>query len=114
LEKQDGSGPSPKLPPSEEVRLPPSQQASSSATLPPTPTPTSQDPLDSRFAGPDRDHTTAAPVVAVQVRQSAPSPLHRQAPLWIDLMIVAGVAILVGLLYRKIGNSSNLIETVSL
>jgi hypothetical protein len=92
----------------------PSEQASPGTTLPPAPTPTSQDPLDSRVAGPDRDHTIAARVVAVQVRQPAPSPLHRQAPVWIDLMIVVGVAILVGLLYRKIGNSSNLIETVSL
>jgi len=39
---------------------------------------------------------------------------QRQAPMWIDALIVVGLAILVTMLYRKIGNSSNLIETVSL
>lgn len=39
---------------------------------------------------------------------------RRQAPIWIDALIVAGMAVLVTLLYRKISNPSNLIETVSL
>ena len=49
-----------------------------------------------------------------QVRQEVRPDPPRQAPMWIDGLIVAGICILVTMLYRKIGNSSNLIETVSL
>jgi len=49
-----------------------------------------------------------------QVRQDVRPDPPRQAPMWIDGLIVAGICILVTMLYRKIGNSSNLIETVSL
>jgi hypothetical protein len=49
-----------------------------------------------------------------QVRQQVRPDPPRQAPMWIDALIVAGICILVTMLYRKIGNSSNLIETVSL
>lgn len=55
-------------------------------------------------------------------QERAPTPIAttphrhrpRQAPVWLDGLIVAGVAVLVMLLYRKISNPSNLIETVSL
>jgi hypothetical protein len=56
--------------------------------------------------------TTSAPVL-IQT-QARTQVVQRPAPVWIDAMILLGVAILVGLLYRKIGNSSNMIETVSL
>jgi len=49
-----------------------------------------------------------------QVRQEVRPDPPRQAPMWIDGLIVAGICVLVTMLYRKIGNSSNLIETVSL
>ena len=66
------------------------------ARLQPTPTPTVPVPLPQ------------------QVRQHVQPDHPRQAPMWIDGLIVAGICILVTMLYRKIGNSSNLIETVSL
>jgi hypothetical protein len=59
---------------------------------------------------------TPTPTVPMpqQVRQQVRPDPPRQAPMWIDGLIVAGICILVTMLYRKIGNSSNLIETVSL
>jgi ubiquitin-conjugating enzyme E2 J1 len=63
-----------------------------------------------------RPPPTPTPTVPMpqQVRQQIQPDHPRQAPMWIDGLIVAGVCILVTMLYRKIGNSSNLIETVSL
>ena len=66
----------------------------------------------------ERSPPTPTPTVPVplpqQVRQHVQPDHPRQAPMWIDGLIVAGICILVTMLYRKIGNSSNLIETVSL
>jgi hypothetical protein len=63
-----------------------------------------------------RPPPTPTPTVPMpqQVRQQVRPDPPRQAPMWIDALIVAGICILVTMLYRKIGNSSNLIETVSL
>jgi len=63
-----------------------------------------------------RPPSTPTPTVVLpqQVRQEVRPDPPRQAPMWIDGLIVAGICILVTMLYRKIGNSSNLIETVSL
>jgi hypothetical protein len=63
-----------------------------------------------------RPPPTPTPTVPMpqQVRQQVRPDPPRQAPMWIDGLIVAGICILVTMLYRKIGNSSNLIETVSL
>jgi hypothetical protein len=63
-----------------------------------------------------RPPPTPTPTVPLpqQVRQQVRPDPPRQAPMWIDGLIVAGICILVTMLYRKIGNSSNLIETVSL
>ena len=63
-----------------------------------------------------RPPPTPTPTVPLpqQVRQEVRPDPPRQAPMWIDGLIVAGICILVTMLYRKIGNSSNLIETVSL
>ena len=58
--------------------------------------------------------TPTIPLPQMQIRQPIPPDAARQAPLWIDGLIVAGICILVTMLYRKIGNSSNLIETISL
>ena len=77
------------------------------------------------------DTSLTSPPAALEETHSNPTPtptvptprLHvlppqidqtRQAPMWIDALIVVGLAVLVTMLYRKIGNSSNLIETVSL
>ena len=58
---------------------------------------------------------TPTPTVPTPRLHVSPSQTdQRQAPMWIDALIVVGLAILVTMLYRKIGNSSNLIETVSL
>lgn len=58
---------------------------------------------------------TPTPTVSPPRLHVSPSQTdQRQAPMWIDALIVVGLAILVTMLYRKIGNSSNLIETVSL
>jgi ubiquitin-conjugating enzyme E2 J1 len=63
-----------------------------------------------------RPPPTPTPTVPMpqQVRQQIRPDPPRQAPMWIDGLIVAGICVLVTMLYRKIGNSSNLIETVSL
>ena len=76
---------------------------------PPTP-PTDIIPEDVR---PPPTPTPTVPLPQ-QVRQEVRPDPPRQAPMWIDGLIVAGICILVTMLYRKIGNSSNLIETVSL
>lgn len=83
--------------------------ASAIPPRPPTP-PTDIVPEDVR---PPPTPTPTVPLPQ-QVRQEVRPDPPRQAPMWIDGLIVAGICILVTMLYRKIGNSSNLIETVSL
>jgi len=78
------------------IATPPNEIVPEEARSSPTPTPTVPVPLPQ------------------QVRQHVQPDHPRQAPMWIDGLIVAGICILVTMLYRKIGNSSNLIETVSL
>lgn len=58
--------------------------------------------------------TTTATAIPLIVDPQSQHMQRRQSPMWIDGLIVAGLAILVMLLYRKISNPSNLIETVSL
>jgi hypothetical protein len=71
--------------------------------------------VDARPAPPHETQPAPTPTVpAPRVHIHHTPPDQRQAPMWIDAMIVVGLAILVTMLYRKIGNSSNLIETVSL
>ena len=83
-------------------------------------------------AGQDQDRVTApaaqphvspehvsSPSTHIAIMPTPPTPppaqqQRRQAPIWIDAFIIAGLAILATLLYRKINNPSNLIETVSL
>jgi predicted component of type VI protein secretion system len=88
----------------------PTVETSSHPTVPPPGT----IPTDETRPLPTPTLPLPQPQVQTQVRpQPRPDP-PRQAPLWIDGLIVAGICILVTMLYRKIGNSSNLIETVSL
>lgn len=73
------------------LAVPPTQSQSQSQDLTPTPT--------------------------TQITNMPTPPLTaqgRHAPIWIDALIVAGLAVLVTLLYRKISTPSNMIETVSL
>ena len=61
----------------------------------------------------------SSPSTHIAIMPTPPTPppaqqQRRQAPIWIDALIIAGLAILATLLYRKISNPSNLIETVSL
>jgi len=79
-------------------------------TLRPATPPHDTSPVDEAQPVP----TPTIPLPQMQIRQPIPPDAARQAPLWIDGLIVAGICILVTMLYRKIGNSSNLIETVSL
>lgn len=71
-----------------------------------SPMPPPPEPRDAVAQG---DAAAPTPTVAVVT-----PPSQRTAPIWIDGLIVAGLAVLVMLLYRKITNTSNLIETVSL
>jgi len=81
----------------------------SAATPPRSPTPPTD--IISEEVRPPPTPTVPLPQ---QVRQQVRPGPPRQAPMWIDGLIVAGICVLVTMLYRKIGNSSNLIETVSL
>ena len=78
-----------------------------SADTHPTPPPAA---LEEPHPNPTPTPTVSPPRLHVSPSQTD----QRQAPMWIDALIVVGLAILVTMLYRKIGNSSNLIETVSL
>ena len=78
-----------------------------SADTHPTPPPVA---LEEPHPNPTPTPTVSPPRLHVSPSQTD----QRQAPMWIDALIVVGLAILVTMLYRKIGNSSNLIETVSL
>jgi hypothetical protein len=86
-----------------------------SALRPQLPRDTNPNPTDARPAPPHEAQPAPTPTVpAPRVHVHPLPPDQRQAPMWIDAMIVVGLAVLVTMLYRKIGNSSNLIETVSL
>jgi hypothetical protein len=91
------------------------QEALVSQPSPQSPTETTPDSADVRPAPPHEAQPAPTPTVpAPRVHVHHPPHDQRQAPMWIDALIVVGLAVLVTMLYRKIGNSSNLIETVSL